>query len=96
MIPDYSDTECKSLGPQVGSLEADGGVLWSVSKDKLRDMLRKSLVEPGLNWYMHPPKVDALEVTEKTHHHWVTHRFIHESRELDQISLPALCVLKNL
>lgn len=40
--------------------------------------------------------VDALKVTEKTHHWVTTHRFIHESRELDQISLPALCVLENL
>lgn len=27
MILEYSETECKSRGPPVGSLEADGGVL---------------------------------------------------------------------
>lgn len=30
MILDYSETECKSLGPQVGPLEADGGALVSL------------------------------------------------------------------
>lgn len=67
--------------------------LWSVSKDKLRNMLPKSLVETGLNWYMLPPKVDALKATQRTQS---LNRFIFESRELYQISLLALCVLPYL
>lgn len=65
--------------------------LWSVSKDKLRNMLPKSLVETGLNWYMLP--LDALKATQRTQS---LNRFIFESRELYQISLLALCVIPYL